>query len=60
MSSVEGLEASIGVLVAQRQALRARHASRAELESNRLELVRLHWELCGALIARYQAQLAQA
>jgi hypothetical protein len=59
MSSVEDLVGSIGALVAERQALRDRQASPAELESNRLELVRMQWELCGALIERHRAPLGQ-
>jgi hypothetical protein len=40
------------VLVAERQALHARNASRDELESNRLELVNRHQKLAHALIDR--------
>ena len=53
MGSVECIEEAVSTLVAERQALRARHAGRAELESNRLELVSRHQELSRALISRY-------
>ena len=48
MTNVEHLQGQLRVLVAQRQALREREASRSELESNRLEL------------ASRQRQLSQA
>jgi hypothetical protein len=52
MSSVECLHEAVRVLVAERQALHARNASRDELESNRLELVNRHQKLAHALIDR--------
>jgi hypothetical protein len=53
MASVECLQAALRVLVAERQALRERRASRDELESNRLQLVGRHQQLSRALIDRY-------
>jgi hypothetical protein len=47
---VEQLTERLRQLVAERQALRDRGASTAELERNRAEIVRRQWELSHALI----------
>ena len=52
MSSVTCLYEAVRMLVAERQALHERNASRDELESNRLELVDRHQQLAHALIDR--------
>jgi hypothetical protein len=51
--TVEELTARIGELTAERQDLRARGATAAALERNRVKLARAQWELSHALIARY-------
>jgi FixJ family two-component response regulator len=51
MSSVDCLQDAVRRLVAERQALRERHARRDELESNRLELAARQRELSHAVIA---------
>jgi hypothetical protein len=53
MASFEDLQEAVRALVAERQALRAHDADRAELESNRLKLVRRQQQLSHALIDRY-------
>ena|SRR5215471_17689522 len=50
---VERLERQIAALVAERQDLRARSADAAELERNRVEIVRLQRALSEALIRRH-------
>ena len=54
MASFEDLQEAVRALVAARQALHARDANRAELESNRLELVRRQQQLSHALIDCYR------
>jgi hypothetical protein len=58
LCSVEQLEEGIRGLVTERQALRDRGAGRSQLESNRLELVRLQWQYSYALIGSHLAGLA--
>lgn len=53
MANVEDLQEAVRALVAERQALHERHASRNELESNRLELVGRQQQLSHALVDRY-------
>jgi hypothetical protein len=54
MTRIERLEANIGGVVLERQALRERRASRRELESNRLRLARLQRDLSHALIEHHR------
>jgi len=53
MASVEVLQAALRELVAERQALRDRHASRDALEANRVEVGQRQRELSHALIEHY-------
>ena len=49
---VEALQEILGGLLRERETLRSSGAKRA-LERNRREIVRLQWQICHALIARY-------
>lgn len=60
MASVECLEATLRVLVAERQALHERSAGRDELETNRLRVVGRQQELSRALIERHRSQAGRA
>ena len=60
MPSVEGIEAAIRACTAQRQALREHGAGPAQLEQNRLELVRLHRRLARAWIDRHLSETGRA
>lgn len=51
--TVETLTIRIAALVADRQRLRACDAGAAALERNRLQIVRVQWELAHALIDRH-------
>ena len=53
MANVECIQEAVRMLVAKRQAMHERDAGRAELESNRLELVSRQQQLSHALIDRY-------
>ncbi len=53
MASLECLQEAVLILVAQRQALHDRNASRNELESNRRELAFRQQQVSHALIDRY-------
>ncbi len=50
---MESLLERINALTHQRQELRSAGLPSEALEDNRLEIVRLQWELSRALIARY-------
>ena len=56
MAEVECLQEAVRALLQERQAMHDRDASRAELETNRLELARRQRQLSHALIDRYLRQ----
>jgi hypothetical protein len=58
--TVESLRQEIGEIVAERQALRARGASPAELEENRRRLAETQARLSHVLIERYLPQTRAA
>jgi hypothetical protein len=58
--AVEQLQHQLAQLVRQRQDLRAFGASGASLERNRLELVRIQWDLSHALIRRHSSPQGQS
>jgi nucleotidyltransferase/DNA polymerase involved in DNA repair len=58
--TVESLRQEIGEIVAERQALRARGASPAELEENRRRLAQMQGRLSQVLIERYLPQTQAA
>ena len=60
MRSVQDLEAAIRSCAAERQALHERGAASDELELNRLEIVRLQWQLSHAWIDRRLGESGQA
>ncbi len=55
---MEDLALRIAGLVVERQQLRARDASLASLERNRIQIARAQWELGHALIERHLPQPA--
>lgn len=55
---MEDLALRIAGLVVERQQLRARDASLASLERNRVQIARAQWELGHALIERHLPQPA--
>ncbi len=56
MVSAAAIHEAIRVLGVEREALHARRAGHAELEANRLELVRLRQELARAVVAFCRAR----
>ena len=56
---VDSLLGRINAHTSERQELRGRGADRESLEQNRLEIVRLQWELSRALIARHCPDLGE-
>ena len=57
---VEDLQRSLNELLREREELRAAAADRADLERNRLAIVRAQWDLSRALIARYRPSFQAA
>ena len=58
--AVEDLQRSLNELLREREELRAAAADRADLERNRLAIVRAQWDLSRALIARYSPSFQAA
>lgn len=58
--AVEDLQRSLNELLREREELRAAAADRADLERNRLAIVRAQWDLSRALIARYRPSFQAA
>jgi hypothetical protein len=58
-STVEALQERIGAIAAERQELRVRGATPADLEANRRLLAATQWELSRALIERYLPALTR-
>ncbi len=58
--AVEDLQDSLNGLLREREELRSAGAERADLEQNRLAIVRAQWDLSRALIARYRPSFQAA
>ena len=58
--AVETLQQHLDELLREREDLRARRVDRAELERNRLAIVRAQWDLSRALIDRHRPSFQAA